>query len=85
MERHCWTDDPKVQTWAESQGLKNDLQAWDCGRGNRTVCCTECAFHVKQAKAALDAVSDIQILVYYIRTNTSLYHCICSELAKWID
>ena len=44
-----------MQSWAEAHGLNNDLQAWDCGRGNRTICSTECSFHVQQAKAALAA------------------------------
>ena len=44
-----------LQSWADASGFKNDLQAWDCGRGNRTICSTECSFHVQQAKAALAA------------------------------
>eukprot|EP00038_Savillea_parva_P015604 m.14497 g.14497 ORF g.14497 m.14497 type:complete len:597 (+) comp3158_c0_seq1:123-1913(+) len=53
VERNCWTDDSTVAAWAAAHGYRNDLQAWDCG--NRTVCSTECAFHVGQARAALAA------------------------------
>ena len=55
VERNCWTDDPALTTWAGRYGYRNDLQAWDCGVGNRSICSTECFFHVQQAKAALAA------------------------------
>jgi N-acetyl-beta-hexosaminidase len=38
VERNCWTDDKNVQTWADAHGYRNDLQAWDCGYTNRTIC-----------------------------------------------
>ena len=53
VERNCWTNDPAVQKWADAHGYRNDLGAWDCG--NRSICSTECAFHVGQAQAALAA------------------------------